>query len=266
MYTLGDGVDNARGWGRVDESWTVGEELAAYGAIPDWFSLGDRDIATHLIRSQMLRAGYELSDVTAALCARWKPGVALLPVSNDRSETHVVVTDPDTGNKQAIHFQEWWVRHRTKIETHEFLNIGADQAKPAPGVLAAIEQADAVLFAPSNPIVSIDPILAIPGIRGALRNTSAKVVGLSPIIDGKPLRGMADACLGVLGIDTTAEAVGKHFAARAEGGLLDSWLVHTGDSAQIPGVDVRSVPLLMTDADTTAEMAREALVAAGLDV
>jgi LPPG:FO 2-phospho-L-lactate transferase len=131
-------------------------------------------------------------------------------------------------------------------------------------VLAAIEQADAVLFAPSNPIVSIDPILAIPGVRGALRKTEAKVVGLSPIIDGKPLRGMADTCLDVLKIDTTAEAVGKHFGARSEGGVLDGWLVHTGDSADIPGVEVRSVPLLMTDTAATAEMAREALDLAGV--
>jgi LPPG:FO 2-phospho-L-lactate transferase len=264
MYTLGGGVDKARGWGQADETWTVGAELAKYKAIPDWFSLGDRDIATHLIRSQMLRAGYDLADITEALCARWRPGVRLLPVSNDRAETHVVVTDPETGNRQAIHFQEWWVRHRTNIPTHEFLNIGSDQAKPAPGVLAAIEQADVVLFAPSNPIVSIDPILSIPGVRGALQKTTAKVVGLSPIIGGKPLRGMADACLDVLGIETSAEAVGRHFGGRSEGGVLDGWLVHTGDTAEVPGVEVRAVPLLMTDPAATAEMAREAIALAGI--
>src|SRR2546421_11343352 len=109
MYTLGGGIDTERGWGRVGESWTVKEELAAYGADPDWFGLGDKDIATHLIRSRMLRAGYPLSAVTEALCDRWKPGVRLLPMTDDRVETHVVVDDPeDPAQRKALHFQEWW--------------------------------------------------------------------------------------------------------------------------------------------------------------
>src|SRR5699024_10328325 len=183
MYTLGGGIDRERGWGRADEGWRVGEELAAYGADPTWFGLGDRDTATHLIRSRMLRAGYPLSDVVAALCNRWRPGVRLLPVTDDRCETHVVVTDPDTGDQRAIHFQEWWLRHRAQIPTHSFVQVGAEKAEAAPGVVEAIEEADAVLLAPSNPVVSIGPVLSVPGIRGALRTTGAKVVGVSPIID-----------------------------------------------------------------------------------
>ncbi len=119
-------------------------------------------------------------------------------------------------------------------------------------MLEAIENADAVVLAPSNPVVSVGAILAIPGIRGALRTTSAKVVGLSPVIDGKPLRGMADACLDVIGVETTAEAVGRYYGARSGTGILDGWLVHSTDSAEVPGVEVRSVPLLMTDTDATA--------------
>lgn len=264
MYTLGGGIDQERGWGRTDETWNAKEELAAYGAIPDWFGLGDRDIATHLIRTQMLRTGYPLSAVTEALCARWKPGVTLLPVSDDRSETHVVVTDPDDGERRAIHFEEWWVRHRAQIPTHSFAHIGAEEAAPAPGVLDAIENADVVLIAPSNPVVSVGAILAVPGIRGALRTTSAKVVGLSPVIGGKPLRGMADACLDVIGVESTAEAVGRHYGARSGTGILDGWLVHSSDEADVPGVEVRAVPLLMTDPDATAEMARAALELAGV--
>lgn len=161
MYTLGGGIDTDRGWGRIAETWNARDELAAYGADPDWFGLGDRDIATHLIRSRMLRTGFPLSAVTEALCNRWQPGVRLLPVTDDRSETHVVVTDPDdpSGEQQrAIHFQEWWVRYRAQIPTHSFANIGAEQATPAPGVVEAITEADAVVLAPSNPVVSVGAI------------------------------------------------------------------------------------------------------------
>ena len=115
MYTLGDGIDPERGWGRTDETWNAKDELAAYGVEPTWFGLGDRDIATHLVRTQMLDAGYPLSAVTAALCQRWlavRGGVELLPMTDDRVETHVVIDDPETGERQAVHFQEYWVRHQ----------------------------------------------------------------------------------------------------------------------------------------------------------
>jgi len=266
MYTLGGGVDLERGWGQARETWTVKEELAAYGADPDWFGLGDRDIATHLIRTRMLRTGYPLSAVTEALCARWQPKMALLPVTDNRCETHVVITDPADGEQRAVHFQEWWVRHRAQVPTHSFVQVGAEQATPAPGVLASVEGADAVIFAPSNPVVSIGASLAVPGLRAALRTTKAAVVGLSPIVADRPLRGMADACLSVIGVDTTAEAVGRHYGARSGTGLLDGWLVDTGDAAEVPGVLVRSAPLLMTDTSATAQMARAALGLAGLTV
>jgi LPPG:FO 2-phospho-L-lactate transferase len=268
MYTLGGGIDTERGWGRVGETWTVRDELAAYGAEPTWFGLGDRDLATHLVRSRMLRAGYSLSDVTAALCDRWRPGVRLLPATDDRVETHVVVDDPDTGPqaRKAIHFQEWWVRLHAEPTAHEIVSVGADQASVLPAARDAIRDADAVLLAPSNPVVSIGTILSVPGVRDALGETGAKVVGLSPIVGGKPVRGMADACLTAIGVETTAEAVGRHLGARSEGGVLDGWLVHSGDSADVPGVEVRSVPLLMTDVEATAEMARRALELAGTTV
>ncbi|BBZ06738.1 2-phospho-L-lactate transferase [Mycolicibacterium doricum] len=264
MYTLGGGIDPDRGWGHRDETWHAKEELAAYGVQPDWFGLGDRDLATHLVRSQMLRAGYPLSQVTEALCDRWKPGARLLPASDDRSETHVVITDPDTGERRAIHFQEWWVRYRAKVPTHSFAVVGADKATTAPGVTAAIADADVVLVAPSNPVVSIGSILSTPGIRGALRSTPAKIIGYSPIVAGKPLRGMADECLSVIGVASTSEAVGRHYGARSGTGILDAWLVHEGDSAQIDGVEVAEVPLLMMDPATTAEMVRAGIRLAGV--
>jgi LPPG:FO 2-phospho-L-lactate transferase len=266
MYTLGGGIDPERGWGHVNETWSVRDELAAYGADPDWFGLGDKDTATHLVRSRMLRAGYPLSDVTAALCHRWQPGVTLLPVTDDRVETHVVVDDPDTGEKarKAIHFQEWWIRHKGELPAHRFASVGADDATILPAARDAITSADVVLIAPSNPVVSIGSLLEVPGARDALRATAAKVVGVSPIVGGRPLRGMADRCLAAIGVDTTAEAVGRHYGARSAGGILDGWLVHSGETADVPGVAVRSVPLLMTDVGATAQMARDAVGLAGV--
>ena len=257
MYTLAGAHDAERGWGRQDESWRIRDEFKQYGAEPSWFLLGDLDIATHLVRTRMLDAGYSLSDVTAALCARWQPGVTLVPMSDQRCETHVIV-DLDGGRK-AIHFQEWWVKHRAGLPAHAFVQIGVDEASASPGALAALSSADVILVAPSNPVVSIGTILGVPGIREAIAAAPAPVVGLSPIIGGAPVRGMADACLPVIGVEVSAEGVGRHYGARKNNGILDGWLVHDTDTATVPGVDVRAVPLLMSDDDATAAMVRIAL-------
>ncbi|AUH68384.1 MULTISPECIES: 2-phospho-L-lactate transferase [Gordonia] len=266
MYTLGGGIDPERGWGHRNETWNAKEELAAYGADPDWFGLGDRDLATHLIRTQMLEAGFPLSDVTAALCRRWQPGVELLPATDQRHETHVVIDKPggQDGERVAIHFQEWWVRHRAQVPTHGFAQVGLDEVKPGPGVLEAIAEADVVLLAPSNPVVSIGAITSVTGIRGALRTTSAPVVGISPVIDDKPLRGMADRCLSVIGVETSAQGIAEHFGARAGNGILDGWLIAEGDEAHVDGIAVGSAPLLMTDPAATAEMIRAACALVGV--
>ncbi|GIG89417.1 2-phospho-L-lactate transferase [Plantactinospora endophytica] len=263
LYTLGGGADRERGWGRADETWTVKEELARYGAEPTWFGLGDRDVATHLVRTSMLNAGYPLSAVTEALCARWQPGVRLLPATDDRLETHAVVTDPDADTpdaQRAIHFQEWWVRHRGALPTSRFVFVGAEAAKPAPGVLDALAEADVVLLAPSNPVVSIAPVLAVAELRDALVAGRAPVVGVSPIIGGAPVRGMADRCLAVLGVPCTAAGVGGLYGARPTGGILDAWLVDTTDAGtEVEGVTVRAAPLWMTDEAATATMVRTAV-------
>ncbi|GAA0532960.1 2-phospho-L-lactate transferase [Paractinoplanes ferrugineus] len=263
MYTLGGAHDPERGWGRVGETWVVKEELAAYGVEPSWFGLGDKDTATHLVRTQMLDAGYPLSQVTTALCERWKPGVTLTPATDDRVETHVVV-DVD-GERKAIHFQEWWVRYRGDLPTHRFVFVGAEAAKPAPGVLDAIAAADVVLLAPSNPVVSIAPILAVDPIRDALVNGPAPVVGVSPIIGESPVRGMADKCLATLGVAVSAAGVGALYGSRADNGLLDGWLVDSSDSdTEVPGIPTRAVPLWMTSEEATAQMVRDALTLAGV--
>ncbi|MCK2221198.1 2-phospho-L-lactate transferase [Actinomadura sp. ATCC 31491] len=252
MYTLGGGIDEEQGWGRAKESHVVKEELAAYGVEPQWFGLGDRDFATHIVRSQMLEAGYPLSQITQALCARWQPGVRLLPMTDDRCETHVVIEDER--GRRAVHFQEWWVRLRASVPARSFALVGVDTAKPAPGVLDAIRQADVVILPPSNPVVSIGTILQVPGIREALLPKT--VVGVSPIIGGAPVRGMADACLTAIGVETTAQAVLELYGAD----LVDGWLVAEEDSGvALDGVRVVSRPILMHDAEAAAGIARTAL-------
>jgi LPPG:FO 2-phospho-L-lactate transferase len=265
MYTLGGGIDPERRWGRADETWSVKEELAAYGAQPTWFGLGDRDVATHLVRTQMLEAGYPLSEVTRALCVRWEPGVTLLPMTDDRVETHVVIEDE--GQRSAVHFQEYWVRLRAAVPAHGVVMIGIDEARPGPGVLEAIAEADVVLVPPSNPVVSVGPILAVPGISDALRATKAPVVGVSPIIGSGAVRGMADQLLTGLGVEISAGAVGALYGSRSGDGVLDGWLVDTSDESQLPavaaaGLEGRAVPLYMSDAGTTRTLAADALALA----
>jgi LPPG:FO 2-phospho-L-lactate transferase len=253
MYTLGGGISEEQGWGRADETFTVLHELAAYGAGPDWFGLGDRDFATHIARTGMLRDGVPLSAVTAALCERWQPGVTLLPMTDDRVETHVELAD-----RRTVHFQEWWVRLHAEVPAARIRFTGAEAARPAPGVIEAIAAADFVVLPPSNPVVSVGVILAVPGIADAVR--AKTVVGVSPIIGGAPVRGMADACLTAIGVETTAAAVAAHYGA----GLLDGWLVDDQDktAAEDPalaGIAVRALPLYMTDLAATSEIARAAL-------
>jgi LPPG:FO 2-phospho-L-lactate transferase len=265
MYTLGDGIDLERGWGRRDESWSVREELAAYGVEPTWFGLGDRDIATHLVRTQMLEAGYPLSRVTEALCRRWRPGVRLLPMSDDRVETHVAIADPDApSGRRVVHFQEYWVRLRAEVPAETVVVVGLEDAEPGPGVLEAIAGADLVVLPPSNPVVSVGTILGVPGVRKALADTPAPVVGLSPIVGGSHVRGMAEQMLTSIGVEVSAAGVGLHYGARAHGGVLDGWLVDERDADQVPrlveaGLLARAVPLMMSDHDATAAMAAAAV-------
>ncbi|NUT41960.1 MAG: 2-phospho-L-lactate transferase [Thermoactinospora sp.] len=252
MYTLGGGINEEQGWGREKETHAVKEELAAYGVEPQWFGLGDRDFATHIVRSQMLEAGFPLSQITEALCSRWQPGVRLIPMSDDRCETHVVITDER--GKRAIHFQEWWVRMRASVPAESIALVGVDTARPAPGVLEAIADADVVILPPSNPVVSVGTILQVPGIRDAV--AAKTVVGVSPIIGGAPVRGMADATLAAIGVETSAQAVLELYGRP----LLDGWLVAEEDSGvALDGVTVQARPLLMSDPDATRALAGAAL-------
>ena len=265
MYALGDGLDTVRGWGRRDEGWRARDELAAYGIEGAWFGLGDRDLATHLVRTQMLRAGYPLHLVTRALCRRWRPGVRLLPMTDDRVQTHVVVADG--AGSRALHFQEWWIRHHAELPAQRFVVVGAEAAAPAPGVLDALAGADAILLAPSNPVVSIGPILAVPGLREALHRAPAPVVGVSPIIGGSAVRGMAAACLTAIGVPVTAAAVAVHYGARRSGGVLDAWVLDDVDAAAsarvaAAGIAAHAAQTLMTDPHAAETLADAALALA----
>ena len=259
LYTLGNGVHEGQGWGRADESHRVQGELAAYGALPQWFALGDLDFGTHIVRSQWLGQGVPLSEVTARLAARWglpERRITLLPMSDVPVETHVVVADGEDGAERAIHFQEWWVRHQASIPAQRFVVAGLDRAAAAPGVLDAIRAADVVLLPPSNPVVSIGIILGVPGVRDALRGTTAPVVGISPLISGRPIRGHADACLSAIGVDSTAQAVAGLYVDFLDGWLVDPAVASTRARARVEAFDG---PLLMTDVDATARIAAHAL-------
>lgn len=260
MYALAGVNDEERGWGRAGETERVSAELRAYGVGWPWFTLGDLDLGTHIARTHYLRSGLPLSEATALIAGRWSLGARLLPVTDDEVETQVVVDDAGT----SMHFQEWWTRHRAAIPAVRFVQQGVASAVPAPGVAEAIGNADVVLVAPSNPVVSIGTLVGIPGVREALQATSAAVVGVSPIISGSVVRGMADACLPAIGVATTADAVALHYGSRSSGGLLDAWLVDETDAGLVPAIEAagirsRAVPLWMRDLDTSARLAADTL-------
>lgn len=258
MYSLGGAIDPERGWGRSEESWRTSSELAAYGVEPSWFGLGDLDLATHLVRTQMLDAGYPLSAVTQALCTRWlhdSDHLRLLPMTDDRVETHIVIGEDE---RRAVHFQEYWVKLHAEPQARQVLLVGIDTARPAPGVVEAISGADLVLVAPSNPVVSIGPVLAVPGIRQAIRDTRAPVIGFSGIIGGAPVLGMAHRLLPAIGVHTDAESVGLHYGPRSGNGVLDAWIVDNADADAVPrltaaGLTAGSTDLIMSEPAATAD-------------
>ena len=259
MYTLAGVNDTERGWGRAGETERVSAELQAWGVGWPWFTLGDLDLGAHISRSTWLREGVPLTEVVRRLTARWPIGAELIPATDDEVETHVVVEDG-----RELHFQEWWTRYRAQLPAQRFVQHGLDASAPSPDALDALVTADLIVLAPSNPVVSIGTILAIPGMRDALLASPAKVVGVSPIIGGAVVRGMADECLTAIGVETSAAAVARHYGARSNDGILDGWLVDEvdGDDAAglgADGIPTRAVPLWMRDETLSAAIAREAL-------
>jgi LPPG:FO 2-phospho-L-lactate transferase len=270
MYTLGGGIDTGRGWGRADETWRVKDELAAYGVEPAWFGLGDLDLATHLVRTQMLEAGYPLSQVTEALCARWLKDdgrLRLVPMTDARVETHIVIADErEPTGRRAIHFQEYWVRMHAGPDALDVIPVGIETATAAPGLVDLIGTADLILVAPSNPVVSIGPILGVRQLRAAIRAANAPVIGFAGILGGAPVLGMAHRLLPAIGIAVDAGAVGIHYGARSSEGVLDTWVMDPADAGaetavREAGLGVVVADLMMHGPEFTARFIRAAVEA-----
>jgi LPPG:FO 2-phospho-L-lactate transferase len=259
MYTLAGLGDEERGWGFAGETWGVRDALARL-AEPVWFNLGDADIATHLVRTRLLREGRPLSEVTAELCVRLGVQVRLVPMSNDRVETRVEVDVVGSGVTD-LHFQEYWVARQAVDPVRAVRYAGAEAAGPAPGVLDAIAAAEGIIICPSNPVASIAPILAVPGIREAVAAAACRAVAVTPIIGGAPVRGMADKLLPSVGADVSAAGVAGIYA-----GLIDAFVLDMVDDPQAGrvaalGMDAIVAPTLMTTPAHAAALAKVAIEA-----
>ena len=258
-YWLGDTFDRDRGWGRRDETFRATGELAAFDPDRAWFGLGDLDLGTHLYRTGLLHEGVPLSTVTDRIAARFGVGARIVPASDDPIATRIDCVDHTTGQPLDLHFQDYWVRRRAADEVAGVRYEGAGDARPAPGVLEAIADADVLVCCPSNPVVSIGPILAIPGIREAVAARRDRATGVSGIVGGTPVTGMADKLRPAVGIDVSALGVASHYR-----GLLSAWLVDDADAAAVPrvealGIRCRATDTIMTDDDRAERVARAAL-------
>jgi LPPG:FO 2-phospho-L-lactate transferase len=257
-YWLGDAMDRERGWGRRDETFRATTELARFDPDAAWFNLGDLDLATHLFRTRLLGDGVPLSSVTARVAERFGVPSRLLPMTDDVVTTRVVVDD--AGRELDLHFQEYWVRRGARDRIVRIVFDGADAARAAPGVLEAIERADAVVLCPSNPVVSIGPVLAVPGLRAAVAAKRPGVVGVSPIVAGSPLGGMADKVMPAAGLEVSALG-----AARAHRSVLGAWVIDEADRDLAPkigealGVRVAVTDSIMRDDDAAESLARVAV-------
>ena len=258
-YTLAGLADAERGWGLAGETWNVREALARLGE-PSWFALGDRDIATHLYRTRRLREGAPLSQVTQELCGKLGvPPLRLLPMSDDPVATRVEVDGPE--GVEDLHFQEYWVARGARDPVRRVWLDGVERARPAPGVLEALAAAAGIIVCPSNPVVSIAPILAVPGVREAVEARACRAVAVTPIIGGAPVRGMADKLLPAWGVEVSARGVAGLYA-----GLIDAFVLDEVDAGQAGdvralGIEPVVAPTLMRTPEDAAELAKRVLAA-----
>jgi LPPG:FO 2-phospho-L-lactate transferase len=258
-YWLGDAFDRERGWGRRGETFRANEQLAALDPDRSWFGLGDLDLATHLLRTSWLRAGHTLSEATTVLCRRFGVTTQLLPMTDDPAPTSMLVVDREHGDVY-VHFQEYWVERAGRDDV-KAIRYGGVDAKPAPGVLEAIVEADAVVVCPSNPVASVAPILAVPGVRDTIAGRRASVVGVSPIVLGAPLRGMADKLMPVAGVEVTA-AGAAHFYT----GLLGAWVIDERDAVLREAIESTGLAVGVTDTIMVDDAAAESLAKAALEL
>ena len=250
LYTLSGKANAAQGWGREGESWGFMAALRELGG-EDWFLLGDGDLALHVLRSHALARGETLSQVTRHFARQWNIAANILPMSDDP-----VATVLETGEGR-LEFQRYFVERRCAPVVAGIAFEGAASAAPAKGVEAAILEADAVLIAPSNPFLSVDPMLAVPGIRAALSRTAAPVVAVSPLVGGQAVKGPTAKLMGELGMAVDNDSIARHY-----GGLLDGLLIDSGDACTAADLAVARCPTLMTTLDDKVRVARAALALA----
>lgn len=260
-YTLAGLADEERGWGLAGETWNVLGALERLGE-PVWFGLGDRDIATHLLRTRLLAEGASLSEATAELHRRLGVPVRVVPMSDQPVETRVQVQGAD--GPEDLGFQEYWVARQARDRVLRITFAGIERARPAPGLLDAIAEAEGVVLCPSNPVVSIAPILAMPGIRAAVQSSACRTVAVTPIIGGAPVRGMADKLLPAWGVEVSARGVASMYS-----GLADAFVLDQVDAAQARdvadlGMDAVVAPTLMRSLEDAAALAKVALDALAL--
>jgi LPPG:FO 2-phospho-L-lactate transferase len=254
MYALAGLSDPVRGWGRRDETWTFIEALRGLGG-ESWFQLGDGDLAVHVERSWRLAQGATLSEVTAHLCSALGITARVLPMSDDPVRTRVLTADG------WLDFQEYFVHQQCRPAVREFVFAGAGMARAQPDALAALERRDlrAIIICPSNPFVSVEPILAVPGIRSAIQQADAPVVAVTPIIGGKAIRGPAAKMMAELGLDVSGAAVARRYAD-----IIDGFVIDQVDPIPAPlrGVTFFSAATLMSSVDDRLQLARVVLRAA----
>jgi LPPG:FO 2-phospho-L-lactate transferase len=254
-YTLAGAIDPDRGWGLADESWNSMEMVGRYGGVT-WFSLGDRDLGTHLYRTHRLKEGADLATVTAEIARAWKLELTLLPASNDRLRTYVTL--PDEGDVE-VSFQEYFVERHHAVRASRLRFDGADSARPAPGVLDAIERGAPVVIAPSNPLVSIDPVLAVPGVRDAVERRRPQVVAVSPIVAGAALKGPADRLLSELGHEPSVVGIARLYTPLAGTLVIDEDDAHLAGAVEAEGMRCVVTPTVMRGPAEAAAVARAVL-------
>ncbi len=261
-YSLAGRDNKETGWGLAEESWVVMEELASLGG-QAWFRLGDRDLATHLYRTQRLAEGATLSEVTAELASARGVRVRLVPVSNDPVRTRLTLAEPDPAGPAEVSFQDYFVRRRHDVAVRHVRFEGAADARPAPGVLEAVARAELIVACPSNPVVSIGPLLAVPGVQAALEARRPDVVAVSPIVAGAALTGPADRLLAELGHESSALGVARLYAPWAGTLVIDEADAALARAVEAEGLRCVVAPTVMSSPAAAAALGKVVLGAAG---
>lgn len=234
-YTLADANDPERGWGLANETFRCLEHLSRY-PVPTWFQLGDGDLATHLFRTGRLAEGATLSEVTAEIVDAWGIRARILPMTDDKVTTRVVIEEAGTGRGLDLHFQEYLVERNAQDLVREINYEGVEIANPAPGVIEAITDADGIIVCPSNPVASIGPILAVEGVRQALQEFENKIVAISPLIRDAPLKGPADRMMPAAGLEVTAAGI-----ADAYRDFIHALVIDFADESKVPEIEALEV-------------------------